>query len=146
MRIILAGSALVLAAACAPAAKEEPATPAAPAAEVTQAPPAVTAPAGIALPTVLLGRWGITAQACAPTNDAKDGVFEITATTVQMGLDACTTASATPEGEGTHLVVQCKSGEGGADYQRDFSFVSASPDTLTWITEGGEHNPYTRCK
>lgn len=147
MRLILAYGAIVLAglAACTPAAKEEPA--AAPTAEkLTLEQPAVTAPAAIALPTALVGRWGITETACAPANAAKDGLLEITATMVNMGPDSCTTTSATPEGEGSHLVVQCKSGEGAADYSRDFSFVSSSPDTLTWVTEGGAHETYVRCK
>jgi len=143
MKVVLACGVVALTAACAPAPASEPA---APASGVTLDQPAPMAPPQIALPVNLVGRWGITAEACAPTNDAKDGVIAIAATTVDMGLDACTITSAEPEGAGTHLVVQCRSGEGGADYERDFSFVSASPDTMTWVSEGGESEPYVRCK
>lgn len=145
MRILLAGGAMMLAAAaCAPAAQEAPAAPA-PAEGVTVAPPAMMAPEAIVLPEAMVGRWGITAEACGPANAAKDGVIEITATTVAMGLDTCTTTSSKPEGAGVVLVAQCKSGEGGEDYERNFSFVSASPDTLTWTTEGGQNEAYVRC-
>lgn len=143
MRMVLTCGVVALMAACTPTPASEPA---APAAGVTLDQPAPMAPPQIALPVDLVGRWGITAEACAPTNDAKDGVIAITATTVDMGMDACTISSAAPEGAGTHLVAQCRSGEGEADYVRDFSFVSGSPDTMTWITEGGAPEPYVRCK
>ena len=145
MRVILAGVTIVLAGvtACAPSPAGETA---APATTVTKEMPAVMAPPQIALPVSIVGRWGVTAEACATTSDAKDGVLEIRATTVNMGPDACAITSSEPEGEGAHLVVQCRSSEGGADYERDFSFVSSTADTLTWITEGGEHHPYVRCR
>ncbi|MEQ1819656.1 MAG: hypothetical protein ABL871_13700 [Terricaulis sp.] len=145
MRVFLASVAIVLAgvAACAPA----PAGSTAATAEtVTQEAPAVMAPPQIALPVSIVGRWGATAEDCAPMNAAMDGVLEIGATSVDMGRDACTIKSSEPEGLGAHLVVQCTSGEGGASYERDFSFVSSSADTLTWITEGGEHHAYVRCR
>jgi hypothetical protein len=143
MKIILACGAILLAAACSPAPASETAAPAAP---VIAVPPAPMAPPQIALQTSLVGRWGITMEACAPANAAKDGVIEITASTVAMGLDTCTISSTTPEGAGTMMVLQCKSGEGAAGYERNFSVVSSSPETLTWITEGGEGVSHVRCQ
>jgi hypothetical protein len=103
------------------------------------------APPEIAILTNLLGRWGVTMEACAPANASKDGVVVITASTVAMGLDACTISSTTPEGAGTMMVLQCKSGEGAADYERNFSVVSSTPETMTWVKEGGAGEPYVRC-
>lgn len=143
MKVIPACAAILLAAACSPSPASDTAAPAAPAIEAP--PPAPMAPPQIAILTNLVGRWGVTMEACAPTNDAKDGVIEITASTVAMGLDACTISSTTPEGAGTMMILQCKSGEGGDDYERNFSVVSSSPETMTWITEGGSAEPYVRC-
>ena len=143
MKIILACGAILLAAACSPAPASETAAPAAP---VIAAPPAPMAPPQIALQTNFIGRWGITMEACAPENAAKDGVIEITASTVAMGLDTCTISSTTPEGAGTMMVLQCKSGEGAPDYERPFSVVSSTLETLTWVTEGGEGVPHVRCQ
>ena len=146
MKNILASGVILLAAACSPAPASETAAPAAPAAPSIAPPPAPMAPPEIAILTSLIGRWGVTTEACAPANAAKDGVIEITASTVAMGLDACTISSTTPEGAGTMMILQCKSGEGAADYERNFSVVSSSPETLTWITEGGEGVPHVRCQ
>ena len=145
MEFIPACAAILLAAACSPAPASDTAAPAAPAAPAIEAPPASMAPPQIAILTDLVGRWGVTMDACAPTNDAKDGVVEITASTVAMGRDACTISSTTPEGAGTMMILQCKSGEGGDDYERNFSVVSSSPETMTWITEGGSAEPYVLC-
>ncbi len=148
MKFLLAGSALMLAAAaaaCSPAPETETAAPeaAAPAPVVAEpAPPAEEA----SLLTPMTGRWGVTDTACAPTNEARDGVIEISPATVAMGLDTCGVTSSAPEGAGVHVTVQCVSGEGGEDYERDFSFVSSTPETLTWITEGGSAEPYVRCE
>ena len=143
MKNILASGVILLAAACSPAPASETAAPAAP---VIAAPPAPMAPPQIAVLTDLIGRWGITMEACAPANAAKDGAIEITASTVAMGLDTCTISSTMPEGAGTMMVLQCKSGEGGEDYERNFSVVSSTPETMTWVTEGGAAEPHVRCQ
>ena len=142
MKNILASGVILLAAACSPAPASETAAPAAPSIEP---PPAPMAPPEIAVLTNLVGRWGITMDACAPANAAKDGVIEITASTVAMGLDTCTIARTQPDGAGTLMLLQCKSGEGGADYERDAKFISSTPETMTWVTEGGAAEPYVRC-
>jgi hypothetical protein len=143
MKIVLASGLILLAAACSPAPASEPAAPAAaPSIEPAQAP---MAPSEIAIQTNLIGRWGVTMDACAPANAAKDGVIEITLSTVAMGLDACTISSTTPEGAGTMMLLQCKSGEGAADDERNFSVVSSTPETMTWVKEGGAGEPYVRC-
>ena len=98
MKNILASGVILMAAACSPAPVSETAAPAAPS---IAPPPAPMAPPQIALQTSLVGRWGITMEACAPENAAKDGVLEITASTVTLGLDTCTISSTTPEGAGT---------------------------------------------
>lgn len=124
-------------AACSPAA-----TPAPKAATETQT-PAAPVP-GLAS---LTGRWGLTTEACAPTNVSRDGVIEIGAGSVQMGLDQCTVTSEKAEpSEVTRVTVTvtCVGGEGGR-YERPFTFVSSSPSTMTWVTEGGEGEPYSRC-
>ena len=138
MKICLTSGVILLAAACSPA-------PASETAAIEAAPLAPMAPPEIAIQTNLIGRWGVTMDACAPTNAAKDGVIEITLSTVAMGLDACTISSTTPEGAGMMMVLQCKSGEGGEDYERNFSVVSSTPETMTWVKEGGEGEPYVRC-
>jgi len=138
MKICLTSGVILLAAACSPA-------PASETAAIEAAPLAPMAPPEIALLTNLLGRWGVTMEACAPANASKDGVVVITASTVAMGLDACTISSTTPEGAGTMMVLQCKSGEGAADYERNFSVVSSTPETMTWVKEGGAGEPYVRC-
>ena len=138
MKICLTSGVILLAAACSPA-------PASETAAIEAAPLAPMAPPEIAILTNLLGRWGVTMEACAPANASKDGVVVITASTVAMGLDACTISSTTPEGAGTMMVLQCKSGEGAADYERNFSVVSSTPETMTWVKEGGEGEPYVRC-
>jgi hypothetical protein len=138
MKICLTSGVILLAAACSPA-------PASETAAIEAAPLAPMAPPEIAILTNLLGRWGVTMEACAPANASKDGVVVITASTVAMGLDACTISSAMPEGAGTMMVLQCKSGEGAADYERNFSVVSSTPDTMTWVKEGGAGEPYVRC-
>jgi hypothetical protein len=143
MKIVLASGVILLAAACSPAPASETAAPAA--APSMEPAPAPMAPPEIAIQTNLIGRWGVTMDACAPTNAAKDGVIEITLSTVAMGLDACTISSTTPEGAGMMMVLQCKSGEGGEDYERNFSVVSSTPETMTWVKEGGEGEPYVRC-
>lgn len=150
MKIFLACGAIILSAglaACSPAPSGEPAAPeaAAPAPAPAPAGPAPASVAEAVMPETLIGRWGVTETACAPSNDTGDGLFEISAGKVAAGLDECTVSSVTPEGAGVHVVGQCVSGEGGEDYERDFSFVSASPDTMTWITEGGQPEPYVRC-
>ena len=142
MRIILASGVILTAAACSPAPVSETAAPAAPS---IAPPPAPMAPPQIVMQTSLIGRWGVTMDACAPANASKDGVIEITLSTVAMGLDACTISSAEPEGAGMMIVLQCKSGEGAADYERNFSVVSSTPETMTWVKEGGEGEPYVRC-
>ncbi|MBI1340066.1 hypothetical protein GC169_07650 [bacterium] len=142
MKPLLAALALGLAG-CMPAAQEE----SGPAAS-TDAPAAAAGPAAADaadVPASLAGRWGVTADACSPDNAARDGVIEITATTVAMGLDACTVTRVGPEGDGLHLVVQCQSGEGGEDYERDFSFSTPAPGMLRWITEGGSAEDHVRC-
>lgn len=138
MKICLSSGVILLAAACSPA-------PASETAAIEAAPLAPMAPPEIAILTNLLGRWGVTMEACAPANASKDGVVVITASTVAMGLDACTISSTTPEGAGTMMVLQCKSGEGAADYERNFSVVSSTPETMTWVKEGGAGEPYVRC-
>jgi hypothetical protein len=138
MKICLTSGVILLAAACSPA-------PASETAAIEAAPLAPMAPPEIAILTNLLGRWGVTMEACAPANASKDGVVVITASTVAMGLDACTISSTTPEGAGTMMVLQCKSGEGAADYERNFSVVSSTPETMTWVKEGGAGEPYVRC-
>jgi hypothetical protein len=138
MKIFLTSGVILLAAACSP-------VPASETAAIEAAPPAPMAPPEIAILTNLLGRWGVTMEACAPANASKDGVVVITASTVAMGLDACTISSTTPEGAGTMMVLQCKSGEGAADYERNFSVVSSTPETMTWVKEGGAGEPYVRC-
>ena len=138
MKICLTSGVILLAAACSPA-------PASETAAIEAAPLAPMAPPDIAILTNLLGRWGVTMEACAPANASKDGVVVITASTVAMGLDACTISSTTPEGAGTMMVLQCKSGEGAADYERNFSVVSSTPETMTWVKEGGAGEPYVRC-
>ena len=138
MKICLTSGVILLAAACSPA-------PASETAAIEAAPVAPMAPPEIAILTNLLGRWGVTMEACAPANASKDGVVVITASTVAMGLDACTISSTTPEGAGTMMVLQCKSGEGAADYERNFSVVSSTPETMTWVKEGGAGEPYVRC-
>lgn len=138
MKIFLTSGVILLAAACSPA-------PASETAAIEAAPLAPMAPPEIAILTNLLGRWGVTMEACAPANASKDGVVVITASTVAMGLDACTISSTTPEGAGTMMVLQCKSGEGAADYERNFSVVSSTPETMTWVKEGGAGEPYVRC-
>jgi hypothetical protein len=124
-------------AACAPAAP-----PPAPKAEEK---PAAAAPApGLAS---LAGRWGITEAACAPTNASRDGLIEIAAGTVKMGMDTCTVVSETPEpSEVTRIKVaaKCQGGEGAND-ERTITFVSSTPATLTWLNEGGTAEPYSRC-
>ena len=142
MKNILASGVILLAAACSPAPASDTAAPAAPS---IAPPPAPMAPPEIAILTNLVGRWGVTMDACAPANASKDGVIEITLSTVAMGLDACTISSAEPEGAGMMMVLQCKSGEGAADYERNFSVVSSTPETMTWVKEGGEGEPYVRC-
>ena len=143
MRIFLASGVILLATACSPAPASETATPAA--ARSIEPAPAPMAPPEIAILTNLVGRWGVTMDACAPANAAKDGVIEITASTVAMGLDTCTISSTTPEGAGTMMLLQCKSGEGAADDERNFSVVSSTPETMTWVKEGGDAEPYIRC-
>ena len=138
MKICLTSGVILLAAACSPA-------PASETAAIEAAPLAPMAPPEIAILTNLLGRWGVTMDACAPANASKDGVIEITLSTVAMGLDTCTISSTTPEGAGTMMLLQCKSGEGAADYERNFSVVSSTPQTMTWVKEGGEGEPYVRC-
>ena len=138
MKICLTSGVILLAAACSPA-------PASETAAIEAAPLAPMAPPEIAILTNLLGRWGVTMEACAPANASKDGVVVITASTVAMGLDACTISSTTPEGAGTMMVLQCKSGEGAANYERNFSVVSSTPETMTWVKEGGAGEPYVRC-
>jgi hypothetical protein len=138
MKICLTSGVILLAAACSPA-------PASETAAIEAAPLAPMAPPEIAILTNLLGRWGVTMEACAPANASKDGVVVITASTVAVGLDACTISSTTPEGAGTMMVLQCKSGEGAADYERNFSVVSSTPETMTWVKEGGAGEPYVRC-
>jgi hypothetical protein len=138
MKICLTSGVILLAAACSPAPESETAA-------IEAAPLAPMAPPEIAILTNLLGRWGVTMEACAPANASKDGVVVITASTVAMGLDACTISSTTPEGAGTMMVLQCKSGEGAADYERNFSVVSSTPETMTWVKEGGAGEPYVRC-
>ena len=142
MRIILASGVILMAAACSPAPVSETAAPAAPS---IAPPPAPMAPPQIVMQTSLIGRWGVKMDACGPANASKDGVIEITLSTVAMGLDACTINSAEPEGAGRMIVLQCKSGEGAADYERNFSVVSSTPETMTWVKEGGEGEPYVRC-
>jgi hypothetical protein len=148
MKISAACGAIVLATAigaCSPAPASETATPAVPAA-IEALPPAPMEPPQIAIPTALLGRWGVTAEACGPSNVPKNGLFEIFPDMVLMGLDECKVTRAEPEGEGVHIVATCRSNiDDEADYERDFSFVSSSPDTMTWITEGGTPEPYVRC-
>jgi hypothetical protein len=147
MKIFLVSGVILLAAACSPAPANEAAAPAAPA--TPAAPAGEPGPAGIrpeiAILNSVAGRWGITMEACGPTNDAKDGVVEITPSTLAIGLDACTIRRTEPEGAGIHMVLECKDGEGGPDYERDFSLVSSSPETFTWIDEGGAASPYSRC-
>ena len=143
MKICLTSGVILLAAACSPAPASETAAPAS--APSIEPAPAPMAPPEIAILTNLVGRWGVTMDACAPANASKDGVIEITASTVAMGLDACTISSTTPEGAGTMMVLQCKSGEGAADYERNFSVVSSTPETMTWVKEGGAGEPYVRC-
>jgi hypothetical protein len=109
MKICLTSGVILLAAACSPAPASETASETA---AIEAAPLAPMAPPEIAILTNLLGRWGVTMEACAPANASKDGVVVITASTVAMGLDACTISSTTPEGAGTMMVLQCKSGEG----------------------------------
>lgn len=138
MKICLTSGVILLAAACSPA-------PASETAAIEAAPLVPMAPPEIAILTNLLGRWGVTMEACAPANASKDGVVVITASTVAVGLDACTISSTTPEGAGTMMVLQCKSGEGAADYERNFSVVSSTPETMTWVKEGGAGEPYVRC-
>lgn len=106
---------------------------------------AATAPA--ASLASLVGRWGVTIEACAATNDSRDGVIEIGVGTVQVGLDKCTVTRETPEpSEVMRITVSatCIGGEGGG-YERPFTFVSSSPSTLTWVKEGGNAEPYSRC-
>ncbi len=130
----------VLAAACAP--KPEGAPAPTPEASASPTPEAALA----STPASMAGRWGVTEAACSPDNAPKDGVIEIAAAAVSMGLDDCTVKTSAPEGAGVHLVVQCKSGEGAADYERDFSFSSPGPDALRWTKEGGDVEDYVRCK
>jgi hypothetical protein len=150
MRAGLVWGVLLMAAACSPTSAPAPAPtnePAAPAVSVTREAPAVSAPPEKALPAALVGRWGISAEACAPTNVPKDGLFEIFADRIGLGLDECWTTRVEPEGAGVHVIATCRSNiDDEADYQRDFSLVSSGPDTLTWITEGGEARPHVRCK
>jgi hypothetical protein len=143
MKIVLASGVILLAAACSPAPASETAAPAD--APSIAPPPAPMAPPQIVMQTSLVGRWGVTMDACAPASASKDGVIEITLSTVAMGLDACTISSAEPEGAGMMIVLQCKSGEGAADYERNFSVVSSTPETMTWVKEGDEGEPYVRC-
>ena len=143
MKNILASGVILLAAACSPAPASETAAPAS--APSIEPAPAPMAPPEIAILTNLVGRWGVTMDACAPANASKDGVIEITASTVAMGLDTCTIARTQPDGAGTLMLLQCKSGEGGADYERDAKFISSTPETMTWVTEGGAAEPYVRC-
>lgn len=142
MQIVLASGVILLAAACSPAPASGTAAPAAPSIEPAPAP---MAPPEIAILTNLVGRWGVTMEACAPANASKDGVIEIAASTVSMGPHTCTISSTTPEGAGTMMLLQCKTGEGAADYERNFSVVSSTPETMTWVKEGGEGEPYMRC-
>lgn len=143
MKSVLASGVILMATACSPAPASETAAPAA--APSIEPAPAPMAPPEIAIQTNLIGRWGVTMDACAPANAAKDGVIEITASSVAMGLDTCTISSTTPEGAGTMMLLQCKSGEGGEDYERNFSVVSSTPETMTWVKEGGAGEPYVRC-
>lgn len=116
------------------------------------APPTTTTPKDAAAAPAtglasLAGRWGVTQEACAATNDSRDGVIEIGVGTVKMGLDACTVTSETPEPSQVTrftVVAKCVGGEGD-DYERPFTFVSSSPNTMTWVTEGGAAEPYSRC-
>jgi hypothetical protein len=48
-------------------------------------------------------------------------------------------------GIGLDVEAKCTPAKGDA-YERPFTFVSGSPDTLTWVSEGGEAKPYLRCK
>jgi hypothetical protein len=133
-------SALALAlAACSPAQT--------PAAEAPAAEQAEAAAAATSVLVSLTGRWGLTQAACAPTNETRDGVIEIGAGTVQVGMDSCAVTDETQEpSEVTRVTVtvDCISGE-GETYERPLTFVSSGPDTLTWIDEGGTAEPYARC-
>jgi hypothetical protein len=135
-QIVLPALLLALAACSAPTAPvEKPA-------EQAAAPAPASALVGLA------GRWALTVEGCAATNTARDGVIEIGAGTVQVGLDTCVVTKETPEpSEVTRFTVdaKCAGGEGGA-YERPFTFVSSSPDTMTWVDEGGTAEPYLRCK
>lgn len=141
--VIMPALVLALAACSAPAPAPAPAPVPAPAPAPVSSPPDTPPPASTL--ASMAGTWGITSEACSPENAARDGLIEITATTVQQGLDLCTVTAEAPEGAGIVLTAQCVSGEGGEPYERNYSFVSSSPTTLTWITEGGAAEPYTRC-
>lgn len=129
------------------AACAQPAPAPAPAPEPAPAPVAEPAPAPTPAEMFagMAGKYAITQEGCAATNASRDGVVELSATTVQVGLDVCTVTNVAAENAGVVVNANCVSGEGQPAYDRPFSFVSAGAETMTWISEGGEGTPYVRC-
>jgi hypothetical protein len=143
MRALLFSIGLISLAACTPAPAPAPAPATAPEPQAaTPAPSEADAKfAGMA------GRWGLTQEACAATNTAGKGLLELSATAVNFEADKCAVTKVSPQmggGVGLDVEARCTPAKGDA-YERPFTFVSSTPDTLTWVTEGGEGKPYSRC-
>ena len=144
MRLPMSFSALVLLAACGPAPAPDPApAPATP-------PEAIAEHAG---PTgndlaAITAVWGVTPMACAPTNDSKDGVLQITASEILSGIEALTIISVDWQGE-TATVLTRYPDETGDDPAADIRYTFAhdpAAGTLTWTnTPSGAPTVYQRC-
>jgi hypothetical protein len=143
MRALFVSIGLIGLAACTPPAP----TPAPPPAPEPQA--AAPAPSEAdAKFAGMAGRWGLSVEDCAATNTAGKGLLELSATAVNFETDKCVVAKVAPQlggGIGLDVEANCTPAKGDA-YERPFTFVSGSPDTLTWVTEGGDAKPYLRCK
>jgi hypothetical protein len=145
MRALLLTVGLIGLAACTP----PPSTPPqAPAPEPQAAAPAPTASEADAKFAGMAGRWATTQEACAATNTARKGLLEMTAAAITLETDTCAVTKVSAQmggGIGVDVEAKCTPAKGDA-YERPFTFVSGSPDTLTWVSEGGEGTPYLRCK
>lgn len=92
----------------------------------------------------MAGRWGLSVEDCT----AGKGLLTLSATEVTFETDKCAVTKVSPQmggGIGLDVEAKCTPAKGDA-YERPFTFVSGSPDTLTWVSEGGDAKPYLRCK